>query len=474
SATDTFIERPAAQKALWAALSAFEAVPFPGKAALRRRALDETLRHVRAEDANTHYIDIGPVNKALNMAVEWFAHDLPAPPVRGGGVAPPPRVAAHADRLRDYLWLAEDGMKMQGYNGSQLWDTAFAAQALVTAGVRGDHPAMRAAHRYVEVSQVRADVPDRHTYYRHPSKGAWPFSTVDHGWPIADCTAEGLKAALALAAAGAAPPPTAAGGISPDRLRDAVDMLLSYHNPASGGWATYELTRSYPWVEALNPSEVFGDIMIDYPYVECTAAAVTGLIAYRDAPAGVVGAGGGAAYRTAEVAAAVAAGVSFLVRAQRPDGSWYGSWGVCFTYAAYFAIDALVAAGEVLPPPPPAAAVGGGGAKAAAAAAGGSAALGAGCAYLASVQRADGAWGETYESCVTGAYVQAPDGQVVHTAWALAALAKADWPDRGVLARAAAWLAAAQLPSGDWPQQRIVGVFNKNCMITYANYRSIF
>ena len=31
-------------------------------------------------------------------------------------------------RLYDYLWLAEDGMKMQGYNGSQLWDTAFAVQ----------------------------------------------------------------------------------------------------------------------------------------------------------------------------------------------------------------------------------------------------------------------------------------------------------------------------------------------------------
>ncbi len=37
-------------------------------------------------------------------------------------------------------------------------------------------------------------------YYRHISKGAWPFSTRDHGWPISDCSSEGLKAALALAA----------------------------------------------------------------------------------------------------------------------------------------------------------------------------------------------------------------------------------------------------------------------------------
>ena len=41
-------------------------------------------------------------------------------------------------------------------------------------------------------------------------------------------------------------------------------------------------------------------------------------------------------------------------------------------------------------------------------------------------------------------------------------------PDPNLAAR------AAQLPSGDWPQERIAGVFNRNCSITYANYRNIF
>jgi len=30
-------------------------------------------------------------------------------------------------------------------------------------------------------------------WYRHISKGGWPFSTQDNGWPVSDCTAEGLK-----------------------------------------------------------------------------------------------------------------------------------------------------------------------------------------------------------------------------------------------------------------------------------------
>jgi cycloartenol synthase len=37
--------------------------------------------------------------------------------------------------------------------------------------------------------------------------------------------------------------------------------------------------------------------------------------------------------------------------------------------------------------------------------------------------------------------------------------------------RAAAFLMRSQEASGDWPQQHISGVFNRNCMITYANYR---
>jgi squalene cyclase len=39
-------------------------------------------------------------------------------------------------------------------------------------------------------------------FYRHISKGAWPFSSRDHGWPISDCTSEGFKAALGIAALG--------------------------------------------------------------------------------------------------------------------------------------------------------------------------------------------------------------------------------------------------------------------------------
>ena len=61
----------------------------------------------------------------------------------------------HLPRLADYLWVAEDGMKMNGYNGSQLWDTAFAVQAIGAAGLGAEFSdCMRRAHAYIDATQV--------------------------------------------------------------------------------------------------------------------------------------------------------------------------------------------------------------------------------------------------------------------------------------------------------------------------------
>ena len=62
----------------------------------------------------------------------------------------------HIPRLHDYLWVAEDGMKMQGYNGSHLWDTAFAVQAIAASGLAADFQrCMQRAHSYLDTTQVR-------------------------------------------------------------------------------------------------------------------------------------------------------------------------------------------------------------------------------------------------------------------------------------------------------------------------------
>ena len=76
-------------------------------------------------------------------------------------------------------------------------------------------------------------------------------------------------------------------------------------------------------------------------------------------------------------------------------------------------------------------------------------------------------WGETFMSCVTRTYSQHPQSQVVNTAWAVLALLKAKCPDREAIRRGIELLLGRLKPDGDWDQESIVGVFNKNCMIRW-------
>ena len=57
-------------------------------------------------------------------------------------------VQNHIMRVDDYLWVAEDGMKMQGYNGSQCWDTSFAIQAVWECGLLDKFPSMSSKVSY--------------------------------------------------------------------------------------------------------------------------------------------------------------------------------------------------------------------------------------------------------------------------------------------------------------------------------------
>jgi hypothetical protein len=125
----------------------WEAVGGPVLRFYRTKGLHFAAAYMDAEDLQTNFVDIGPVNKALNMCCCY---------ARGKKE----QFAKHLLRVPDYLWVphardeitpttssrgggdqvAEDGMKMQGYNGSQCWDTSFAIQVGATIEQRRRRP----------------------------------------------------------------------------------------------------------------------------------------------------------------------------------------------------------------------------------------------------------------------------------------------------------------------------------------------
>lgn len=404
----------------------FERVPSK---LLRRRAMAECLKQLRYEDAVTDDIDLGPVNAVLNMFVHHF---------RGAeGVADFERGWPKFDR--HYLWEGHDGLKMQGYCNSQLWDTAFATQALGAAVRSGAVPSARVAAvlerawGFVRDNQMTEDVPEARAHYRQPTKGGWGFSDKANGWIVTDCTSEGFVAALDMEGRISRP-------VSDGHLRDAVRLILSMQNE-DGGWASYEKQRGGAWLEQLNPSQVFGDIMVDYSYVECTSACVQALGRARRRFPGEFALDG-----------PIARGADFLRGRQRDDGSFEGSWAVCFTYGTWFGISGLLAAGAEVKDE----------------------AIRRAVAFLLSKQRADGAWGEAGDSCRERRWIEDVDGRFAQTAWALSALVRGGCESRDAMARAASWLCARQEPDGSWAREPMVGVFNRSCLITYDNYRHVF
>jgi squalene-hopene/tetraprenyl-beta-curcumene cyclase len=168
-------------------------------------------------------------------------------------------------------------------------------------------------NRY-DLSVVRGDWSDGHPQL---APGGWAFQYNNPYYPDLDDTA---VVAMAMHRAG--------GALQTTRYEDAVARARRWIEglqSGSGGWAAFDadndstFLRNVPFFEA--------GALLDPPTPDLTARCVWMLAAC-----------GGSI-------SVLERGVAFLRHAQRPDGTWFGRWGMNRIYGTWPALTALRGAG---------------------------------------------------------------------------------------------------------------------------------
>ena len=319
-------------------------------------------------------------------------------------------------------FVIDDGrrLRMQGCV-SPVWDTCLATVALADTGLRQDEPAVARAIAWMRSKEVTR-YGDWHAIPRRGHPGGWSFEIANEWYPDTDDTAEVI---LSMVKAGV---PASDGAIA-----RGVDWLLAMQS-SNGGWGSFDVDNDRRIVTQL-PVCDFGEV-IDWPTEDVTAHILEAL-----ALAGIP-----------HDDPAIRRGVDYLRGEQRPDGSWWGRWGVNHIYGTGAVLPALAAVGEDMAAPH----------------------IGRAVDWLAACQNPDGGWGERIDSYWDPAWIGRGDSTASQTAWALLGLLAVN-PNHPAVAGGVRWLVEHQSPNGEWREDAFTGTgFPGDFMIKYHYYRLYF
>ncbi|QKW37635.1 squalene--hopene cyclase [Actinomadura sp. NAK00032] len=330
-----------------------------------------------------------------------------------------PVVQRGLDGLERFTIRDERGRRLEACQ-SPVWDTVLAMNALADAGLPAGHPALERAAEWVLGEEVRGP---GDWSVRRPGlpPGGWAFEFDNDVYPDVDDTAE---AVIAL------------DRVRHPRAEPAIERGVRWMAgmvSRDGGFAAFDADNTRALCRRL-PFCDFGEV-IDPPSADVTAHVVEAL-----------------AHRGMADSLLAKRAVVWLLKAQEPDGSWFGRWGANHVYGTGAVVPALIAAGVRPQKPAVRDAVG----------------------WLERHQRDDGGWGEDLRSYRDRSWAGHGVSTASQTAWALLALLAAG--ERGpAVERGIRWLAEHQRPDGTWDEDHFTGTgFPGDFYINYHLYRLVF
>jgi squalene-hopene/tetraprenyl-beta-curcumene cyclase len=313
---------------------------------------------------------------------------------------------------------------------SPVWDTCIAMVALEEAGLPANHPALVKAASWLLDKQILGPG-DWQMKNRDAEPGGWAFEFRNDWNPDVDDTAFVLMALQRVD--------------FPDKarmdkaIRLGIQWLLSMQCH-DGGWGAFDRDNDKHMLTRVPFAD--HNAMIDPATADVTARVIECLGRY----------GWRGEHPTIQRAE------EFLKGDQRPDGSWFGRWGVNYIYGTGGVLRALEAVGL---------------------AARDYAQRAAG--WLRDVQNTDGGYGESIASYNNESLKAKSESTASQTAWGLIGLlAASECKDAGEskdlsINRAVEFLLQDQQPNGSWEEAPFTGTgFPKVFYLKYHLYRDYF
>ncbi|HZP41242.1 MAG TPA: squalene--hopene cyclase [Candidatus Binatia bacterium] len=381
---------------------------------LRRRAVARAIEWVlRHQDTNGQWGGIQPamLNSVLALHAVGFAPDHPA-------------IVSGVAGVDDFLVECDGGLMYQPCV-SPNWDTALAAKALLDAGLDPAHPALAKAGEWLVKNQIFR-TGDWAVLNPRLEPGGWAFEFANDWYPDVDDSAVILMVLQAL--------PIARTPAGKRAIAYGLNWTLGMQS-RDGGWGAFDTDNTAAFLNRIPFADM--EAMIDSPTEDLTGRLLhlMGTIGY--------GPDFGRARRA----------IDLLRRTQRPDGSWWGRWGVNFIYGTWCALAGLAAIGEDCR----------------------AAWIRRAVEWLVARQNADGGWGETVASYDDERLAGRGESTPSQTAWALLGLLAADGPRSPAVERGIDFLVRTQGTDGTWQERLFTGTgFPRHFYLRYHLYRHYF